>query len=132
MGRSGSHWIEARAYLSHWLDVHEGMESAQRVHDMSYDTALPLPTSNVVTDDSHLDPYLDPPFWLTPAEMLTCVKDDLARADADGLTIAETVALSPYLFGRAPPSPVVDEQKAAKKRKMEMRDARALRRSRAD
>ena len=120
---------EAVHYLRRWVEDREAIECAERAKRLALPSPPPSPPSRYVPGNSPLMSRLDPPVWFSKAELLTYVQRDLAEADEMGLTVEETKALFPYMLGRYP-SCVGKKQYNGKKRKNDLRDARAEARAR--
>ena len=120
---------EAREYLLHWIHVREVQEGTRRAHRLSLPSPPPSPPSQYSPGNSPVGSRIDPPFWFSQFDLVKQVQDDLAEADAMGLTVDETKDLYPYLLGRCPfvTTPI---EKSPKKSNNASRDARAAARTR--
>jgi hypothetical protein len=93
---------EARAFLLNWIHVRETAELAQRDLCMSNFPPSASPPSLYIRGESPPRAGMDPPFWHSQAELLKHVQEDLAEAEEFGLTVADTLALYPYMVGSYP------------------------------
>ena len=93
---------EARAFLLNWIEVREKAELAQRDLRMSSRPPSASPPSLYIRGESPPRAGMDPPFWHSQAELLKHVQEDLAEAEEFGLTVADTLALYPYMVGSYP------------------------------